>query len=71
MVRAVATAAGGQGSVVSIKGDRKRSQGEENDEQDGESAPHLGIMLHELWSNRRFGEACGLQVSSFHLDPET
>jgi hypothetical protein len=28
-------------------------------------------MLHELWSNRRFGEACGLQVSSFHLDPET
>ncbi len=68
MVLAVTAAAGGQRCVVSIDGGRERSQAEEKNEQDGESAPHLRYMLHELWSNPRFGQACGLQVSSMHLD---
>jgi|GEM_PF-6274557 len=49
MVRAVTAAAGGQRCVVaSIDGGRKRSQTKEDHEQDGESTPHLGIMLQEL-----------------------
>jgi hypothetical protein len=68
MVGAVAATAGGQRWVVSIDGDRKRSQAEEQNEQDGADAPHLGIILHELWNDLRFGKGCGLQVSSIHLD---
>ena len=68
MVFAVAAAAGGQGCVVSIEGSRERAQAEEQDEQNGESAAHLAFIVHELWIVSRFGEACGLQVSSFHLE---
>ena len=39
--------AGGQRCVVSVDGGPKGCQTEEKDEEDGESAAHLGIMLHE------------------------
>jgi hypothetical protein len=67
MMHAVAAAAGRQRCVVSINGRRKRPQTEEEDKQNGESAPHLAFILHELWSGSRFGKARGVQVSSFHL----
>jgi hypothetical protein len=68
MVGAMTATAGGQKCVVSIDGGRKRCQTEEQDEQNGESAPHLAYILHELWNPPRFGQACGLQVSSMHLE---
>jgi hypothetical protein len=68
VVCAVAAAAGGQRCVVAaIDEDRERSKTEEENEQNGECAPHLAFILHELWSSSRFEKACGVQVSSFHL----
>jgi hypothetical protein len=66
VVSAVAATAGGQRCIASIDRDRKRSQAEEQNEQDGADAPHLGIIVHELWNKWRFGKGCGLQVSSTH-----
>ena len=63
---AMTATACGKRRFVSIDGGRERSQTEEQDEQDGESAAHLEIMLHECWSYRRFWKPRGLQVSSMH-----
>jgi hypothetical protein len=69
VVCAVAAAAGGQRCVVAaIDEDRERSKTEEENEQNGERAPHLAFILHELWSDGRFGKSSGVQVSSFHLE---
>jgi hypothetical protein len=68
MVLAVTAAAGGQRCIVSIDGGRERPKAEQKHEQNGENAPHLAYMLHELWSNPRFGQVYGLQVSSMHLE---
>ena len=55
MMLAVAAAAGGERRVFdSSDADRKRCQAKEKNEEDGESAPHLEYMLHELWNIPRF-----------------
>ena len=48
MVRSMAAAAGRQARIVAgIESGRKRPQPEEQNEEDGERAPHLGSILHE------------------------
>lgn len=50
MVRTVAAAASGQRCAVVISnGEGQRFQPEGEDQEDGEYAPHLEDMLHELW----------------------
>jgi hypothetical protein len=68
MMCAIAAAAGGQRGFVFVERGRERSQSEEEDKQNGESAPHLALILHEPWSDPRFGEASSRQVSSKHLE---
>jgi hypothetical protein len=53
MVRAVAAAACGQARIVvrtgaRVQRGRKRGQAEEQDEENGKRAPHLGMMVHDL-----------------------
>ena len=70
VVRSVAAAAGGQRRIVVVPmAKAKGSQPEEQDKKDGENAPHLAFMLHELWScvAIRERDEC-VQVSSMHLD---
>ena len=48
VVRAVTTAASGQTRViVGCASGRERAKAEEENEEDGEEAPHLQTMLHE------------------------
>jgi hypothetical protein len=67
---AMAAAAGRKISAIirRIQNDRERPQARQKYQQDGKGTPHLGIMLHELWSGKPFGEVEGHQVSSMHLD---
>jgi hypothetical protein len=49
MVGSVAAAAGGQARFVAGAENRvERAQGEEQNQQEGEAAPHLFLMLHEI-----------------------
>ena len=48
MVRSIAAATCGQACiVVGVQGCRNRTQAEEQNEETGKRAPHLGFMLHE------------------------
>jgi hypothetical protein len=57
MMSAVATTADRQMRIVIAvwKGSRERRQPEEQNQEDGEPAPHLGLILHEKWNLRRNG----------------
>lgn len=49
VMRSIAAAAGGQAQVVvGCERGRERPQPEEKHEEDGERAPHLGFMVHEV-----------------------
>jgi hypothetical protein len=58
----MATAAGGKIRIIvrRIQDERERPQTGQKYQEDGEGAPHLGIMHHELWSGKPFGEVEGL-----------
>jgi len=49
MVHAVAAAAGGQASFIAAWQQRRKGrQPKQYNQPDGESAPHLSLMVHEL-----------------------
>jgi hypothetical protein len=55
VVRAETAAAGRQRCIVALVDDGpKGAHSEQENEQDGEDAPHLAFMLHELWSGKPF-----------------
>jgi hypothetical protein len=57
MVRSVVTAAWGQARVLAAgERDRQRPQPEEEDQENGKPAPHLGSMLHEKRQPVRIAE---------------
>jgi hypothetical protein len=71
MVRTVATAAGGQGCVIAIAdGEGQRFQPEGQDQEDGEHAPHLANILHELWDGWRFWHPLGFRYHRSILLPD-
>ena len=48
MMRSVAAAAGGEARFIfSSQRGRERPEAEEENEEDGESTPHLGIIVHD------------------------
>jgi hypothetical protein len=70
MMRAVAAAACGQARIVTrtgahIQRGRKWGQAEEQDEENGKRAPHLGMMVHDL-SCLRNGTAISHHVIRYH-----
>jgi hypothetical protein len=67
-MRAVPSAAGRQRCVVDWqKRERQLSKSEDQGKQDGDRAPHLGLMVHELLFSA-VREVLSIQVSSMHLD---
>lgn len=70
VMRSVAAAAGGQARVVvGCERGRKRPQPEKQNEEDGESAPHLQLMVHEELAGQGTGSFdAGVRYHRFIAD---